>query len=596
MKITSKITMNLQNPGIIPILCAVQEDRYCRDVEITLMDGRDRWMIPGDAAVVIRFRKADGRGGDYDTLPDGTPAWQAAGNVLRIALAPQVLTMPGNVQLTVTLLRGDSRISTFPIPVHVEGAAKGISLDSGDYSNITGFLRIPEKAIAGQLLQVAAVDEQGRVTETEAVPPLPGNWEKLVDAEEIRIPEYTNRIALSVDENGDIFNGCGYMTGKMLNADGSVSDNATTVVSGFIPVKPGDVIRIQDPGRDTFSPYVVFALYKADKATANGIGKMPSQIISAADNVCGVLTMEGNTVTWTLDPMGYWLWNDFAWLRVTTFSADSIVTVNEEITTRAAEQYVLKPEVKVREESVDFEMPAKPLTGKTLVGFGDSTFAMCRDSTSVLSVVQKKTGAVVHNGSFGGCRMAVHPTEGYAPFSMWALAKAIAENDWTEQDAQAAGGSDYFPAQLAALKALDFAAVDGAIIHYGANDFTGSVALDNADNPMDTATLCGALRYSVETLLTAYPKMRIFLSLPAYRYWPDTGEYAEDYVNSLGLGLADYAQALGNVAAEYHLPVLDCFGGMGINRLNVAALTTDGTHHNQAGRQRLGEFIAAQLF
>ena len=411
-------------------------------------------------------------------------------------------------------------------------------------------------------------------------------------------PDYTNRVSTSEDEDGSIFNGSGWMAGKQIGSDGSIIDTPSTYVTGFIAVKPGDVIRIKDPGRMPFSTGVCFALYKSDKAIATGIGKSVSNIQSANNNDCGVLTIDGNVATWTLNPINYYVWKDFAWLRVTTFSADMVVTVNEPLTESTKDQLILKPTVKVTKDSLDMDLSNKPLSGKTVVGFGDSIFGYVRDETSVLSVVAKETGATVYNVGFGGCRMSVHPTNGYAAFSMWALAKAVADKDWTTQEAQASSGSGYFPEQLALLKSIDFNNVDMVVIHYGANDFMAGgtgVAIDNANDPDDYTTMCGALRYSVEKLLTAYPHLQIYVSLPTYFYRPDTGAYPETYINAQGKYYRDYVDALRSTAGEYHLPVIDCHDGFGVNKLNVAAMTSDGAHHNQIGRQLLGEFIAGHL-
>lgn len=75
-------------------------------------------------------------------------------------------------------------------------------------------------------------------------------------------PDYTNVVSTSVDENGDIFNGSGWMANKQVGSDGSIKDATGTYVTGFIPVKLGDVIRIKDPGRTPFSTGCTFALYK----------------------------------------------------------------------------------------------------------------------------------------------------------------------------------------------------------------------------------------------------------------------------------------------------------------------------------------------
>ena len=239
-----------------------------------------------------------------------------------------------------------------------------------------------------------------------------------------------------------------------------------------------------------------------------------------------------------------------------------------------------------------------PLKDKTVVCFGDSLFGMYRGADSAPAFIAESTGATVHNVGFGGCRMSVHPTSGYAAFSMWALAKAIVENNWTTQDAQASSGSAYFPDQLALLKSIDFSTVDYVVIHYGTNDFGAgtAVSIDNANDHDDYNTLCGALRYSIEKLHGAYPKLKIFVSLPVFRFWTSNNvtTYSDTYLNH-GMKLTEFVEALRSTASEYNLPVIDGYYGLGINKANASTFLSDGTHHNADGRERFGEFIGANL-
>lgn len=243
--------------------------------------------------------------------------------------------------------------------------------------------------------------------------------------------------------------------------------------------------------------------------------------------------------------------------------------------------------------------PVLPLAGKTVVCFGDSLFGMYRGDTSAPAYIAQKTGATVYNVGFGGCRMSAHPTSGYAAFSMWALAKAVAQNSWTDQDEQAVRGSSYFTEQLALLKSIDFSQVDAIVIHYGTNDFTAGstgVAIDNAEKPQDVNTLCGAMRYSITALLTAYPHLRIFVSVPAFRYWTaedGTITYSDTYTNGNGNKLTDFVDAIANTAKEYNLPVIDSYYSLGINKINAATFLGDGVHHNETGRKRFGEYIGS---
>lgn len=416
------------------------------------------------------------------------------------------------------------------------------------------------------------------------------DFPEIVVAESVTSPAYTNRVPLSVDASGAIYNGVGYKSGVSLNSSGAEISGSGLAVSGYIPVKKGDIIRIKDTSQANFDMTLMMTL-TADKAGTANCGKDIAAIRTNA--VYGTITTNGNVATWDTSGIGYYFWNNFAWFRVTTHSADAIVTVNEEITDTVTTQNMLKPSVKVKKANVDFDIASPLLSGKTVVCFGDSIFGMTRDTTSVPAWAAAFTGAKVYNVGFGGCRMAVHPTSGYAAFSMWALADAVATGTYTTQDAQASSGADYFAQQLAVLKGIDFGSVDTVVIHYGTNDFTGNVAIDNATDDDDTSTLCGALRYALRKIQTAYPKIRVFISSPIYRKWDSTG--AETYTNANGKKLREFCTALAGVADEFNCPCIDGYKALGINTANASAFLADGTHLNEHGRQAFGEYIGGCL-
>lgn len=229
-----------------------------------------------------------------------------------------------------------------------------------------------------------------------------------------------------------------------------------------------------------------------------------------------------------------------------------------------------------------------PMKGKTIANFGDSIFGNTRPPLDLSSKIAARTGATVYNCAFGGCRMGPHGGH-WDAFSMYRLATAIANNDYSVQD-EAISYSDrtsYAEEPLAAIKSIDFATLDVMTIAYGVNDFNGNNPIDNAENPLDTTTLCGALRYSIETLLTAFPQLRIFILLPTYSYRKNgSGAFTEDMdtiTNSLGKTLAEYSQALADVAKAYKLPVIDNYNELGVNKLNREKYLADGAHHTQAG-------------
>ena len=77
-----------------------------------------------------------------------------------------------------------------------------------------------------------AVIREGEVPDTPEIPEVGG---------------YTNLIPTSIDTDGSVYNGTGYLVGKRLNSSGAIVEASTyadsTLVTGFIPVKIGDIIR-----------------------------------------------------------------------------------------------------------------------------------------------------------------------------------------------------------------------------------------------------------------------------------------------------------------------------------------------------------------
>lgn len=169
MIITNTQTIDLKAYQSANPINAAQDDRYSRNVELILMSGGEPWIIPEDASVLIRYAKPDGTGGVYDTLPDETPAWSAEENILTVVLAPQVLTVPGAVSLSITLFRAQQQLSTCSLIIHVAAVANGDCFQSEDDAHVHCFLPAPATAQPGQLIHISAVDSGGHVVAVEAV-------------------------------------------------------------------------------------------------------------------------------------------------------------------------------------------------------------------------------------------------------------------------------------------------------------------------------------------------------------------------------------------------------------------------------------------
>ena len=66
----------------------------------------------------------------------------------------------------------------------------------------------------------------------------------VVASEGTTIETYTNQIPLSIDTDGSVFNGVGYQKGYRLSSSGTAKEQEGSYVTGFIPAKGEDVVRI----------------------------------------------------------------------------------------------------------------------------------------------------------------------------------------------------------------------------------------------------------------------------------------------------------------------------------------------------------------
>ncbi len=125
-----------------------------RGIALRLHGPQADWSVPQGTKAWLRFRKSDNTGGVYDTLPDGTSAWSFCDNVLSVALAPQVLSVAGEVELQVVLVCGTEELSTFTIYIDVQEDPTAGVIVSEDYVNLSSWF-------------AQQAQEQARVAELE---------------------------------------------------------------------------------------------------------------------------------------------------------------------------------------------------------------------------------------------------------------------------------------------------------------------------------------------------------------------------------------------------------------------------------------------
>ena len=163
MTITNKIEIDLCIRGVEEIIDAVQGDENSRDLAISLKNNGEDWPIPEGVTATIGYRRKDGSGSTYDTMDDGALAYKYQGNVLTIALAPQVLISPGRVGVTVCIIQDGVKLNTFSICVNVQ-PNNGLQNNGKDTYKLAG--TVPDSGWSAD--KYLGTDENGNVVEKNA--------------------------------------------------------------------------------------------------------------------------------------------------------------------------------------------------------------------------------------------------------------------------------------------------------------------------------------------------------------------------------------------------------------------------------------------
>ena len=175
--------------------------------------------------------------------------------------------------------------------------------------------------------------------------------------------------------------------------------------------------------------------------------------------------------------------------------------------------YDLAPDYRIADSFLRW----KPMNGKKIVVFGDSIAGNYRAGWPLM--LQEKTGALVYNCGFGGCRMELldgQDAAGTNPFAMCALVDSIISGDWSTQEASPLYSNATIKASLDLLETIDFSEIDIVLIAYGTNEL--GYPQDDTNNPKSKYTYAGATRYSLDTLMTQYKQLGVMLLTPIYRY------------------------------------------------------------------------------
>lgn len=139
MKVTNIVNIDLSIRQNIPFVDAVQGDS-ARAIEFRLFDKGQPFNVPDGSAVLIRYKRPDGFGGVYDTLPNGETAYSISSNKVTAVLSPTALGVSGNVDFQVTVSNGEDLISAFALQIRVDADPSADVVDAEDYINISQFV------------------------------------------------------------------------------------------------------------------------------------------------------------------------------------------------------------------------------------------------------------------------------------------------------------------------------------------------------------------------------------------------------------------------------------------------------------------------
>lgn len=142
----------------------------------------------------------------------------------------------------------------------------------------------------------------------------------------VNVVNYTNQIPISTDASGAIYNGKGYKEGCYMN-QGNEANNNTTDLTGFIPIKPGDILRLANMPFNSSVQQCRLTVFDASKSYMNQYMANSPWFMDTV--LSGVKDDSGNYISWTIP-------SDIGAVRFVRITAiditdDSIVTVNEVI-------------------------------------------------------------------------------------------------------------------------------------------------------------------------------------------------------------------------------------------------------------------------
>ena len=124
LDITKHIVVELSGYRLA-VMDVSQGDRMSRAVSCRLLDNGTPWLAPPATRVVVSYRLPDGTPGSYDTMPDGSAAWNILDNIVTVRLSDRLTVQSGTAELSIVLIgEGGQQLAVWPLRLNVVGDEK----------------------------------------------------------------------------------------------------------------------------------------------------------------------------------------------------------------------------------------------------------------------------------------------------------------------------------------------------------------------------------------------------------------------------------------------------------------------------------------
>lgn len=236
------------------------------------------------------------------------------------------------------------------------------------------------------------------------------------------------------------------------------------------------------------------------------------------------------------------------------------------------------------------------LQNKQIVCFGDSV----TEFGNYPEIIAQITGAITYKIGFGGCHLAQRTdSNDYNELGMVKIAESVTTQNFTNMQTAVNNLAALTPpddntATLNLLMSINFSNVDFVTIFFGTNDFTSGKTI-GVTGSTNTFEITGAINYIINTLLTAYPNLKILFITPTHRYF-NVSDDSDLVPNGIGKYLIEYCNAIEEEAKINHIPTLNMYTDGGMNKYNhVYYFGSDNVHPNTLGYNYLAQKISATL-